>query len=136
MGAEFIRLARSGEAIVVHDTVKDARTSGEKFASLKIASFVCIPLIRDGQWRSALCLYHSAPHHWREDEIDLARELIARIWTRLERLRAEQALRESEEQYRSLFNAMDEGLCVIEMIFDEHQKPVDWRYLDLARHFL
>ena len=135
VGAEFVRLARSGEAIVVHDTVKDARTSDEKFALFKIASFVCIPLIRDGQWRSALCLYHSAPHHWREDEIDLARELIARIWTRLERLRAEEALRAIQEQYHSLFNAMDEGLCVIEMIFDEQDKPVDYRFLEVNPSF-
>ena len=28
-------------------------------------------------------------------------------------------LRESEERYRALFNSIDEGFCVIEVIFDE-----------------
>ena len=127
---EFIRMARAGETIIVRDTAKDARTSPEKFAALKIASFICVPLIRDGQWRFAMCLYHSAPYDWREDEIALARELTARIWTRLERLRAEEFLRESEQRYRMLFETIDEGLCVIEMIFDEHQQAVDYRFLE------
>src|SRR5205085_12175210 len=30
----------------------------------------------------------------------------------------EQALRESEERYRDLFQSMDEGYCIIEILFD------------------
>ncbi|MBC7624871.1 MAG: PAS domain-containing protein, partial [Aeromicrobium sp.] len=132
---EFIRLARTGEALVVCNTARDTITSKDKFAALKIGSFICMPLMRDDQWRYALCLYRSEPSDWREDEIALARELTARIWTRLERLRAEESLRVSEEQYRDLFNSMDEGLCVIEMIFDEHNKPIDYRYLEVNASF-
>ena len=133
--AEFIRVARTGETIVVRDIAADPRMDPEKFAALKIASFVCVPLIRDGQWRFALCLYHSTAYDWREDEIELTRELTARIWTRLERLRSETELRASEERFRNLFNSMDEGYCIIEMIFDEHSKPVDWRYLEVNPSF-
>ena len=135
VGEEFIRVARSGEAIVVCDTANDARTTDEKIAAVKIASFICMPLIREEQWRFALCLYRSVPYDWREDEIELTRELTARIWTRLERLRAEAALLESEQRHRSLFNSMDEGYSLIEMIFDEHNKPVDWQYLDVNLAF-
>ena len=104
VGAEFIRLARAGEAIVVPDTAKNTHTTAGKFAALKVASFICMPLVREEQWRFALCLCHSAPYDWRPDEIELTRELTARIWTRLERLRAEAALRENERRLR---NAMD-----------------------------
>ena len=44
--------------------------------------------------------------------------------------RSEEALRQSEERYRNLFNSMDEGFCIIEMILDDHKKAVDWRYLE------
>lgn len=45
-----------------------------------------------------------------------------------ERRRAEERLRESERQYRTLFESIDEGFCVIEMIF-ENEKAVDYRFL-------
>ena len=135
VGEEFIRVARSGEVIVVRNTGTDSRTGPEKFAALKIASLVCVPLIRDGQWRFALCLYHSEPYDWRDDEIELTRELTARIWTRLEHLRTEEALRQSEERYRNLFDLMDEGYCIFEMIFDENEQPVDYLYLEVNPSF-
>ena len=135
VGEDFIRTARAGEIIVVRATAADPHTDTAKFAALGIASFVCVPLIQDGQWRFAMGLYHSAAYGWREDEIELARELTTRVWTRMERLRAEEALRQSEERYRNLFNSMDEGYCVIEMIFDEHEEPVDWRFLEVNRSF-
>jgi PAS domain S-box-containing protein len=43
---------------------------------------------------------------------------------------AEDALRQSEERYRGLFNSMIEGFCVIEMIFDPDGKPVDYRFIE------
>jgi len=42
----------------------------------------------------------------------------------------EKALQESEHNYRSLFNAIDEGFCIVEMIFDENEKPIDYRFLE------
>ncbi len=42
---------------------------------------------------------------------------------------AEEKLRESEEHFRSLFNSIDEGFCIIEMIFDENNKPIDYRFV-------
>ncbi len=48
-----------------------------------------------------------------------------------ERKRAEQALRESEQRYRGLFESMQEGLVAAEVITDQDGKPVDYRYIDV-----
>ena len=47
------------------------------------------------------------------------------------RKQAEQAQRESETQFRTLFESMDEGYCVVEMIFDEKSNPIDYRFLQV-----
>jgi two-component system, sensor histidine kinase len=39
-------------------------------------------------------------------------------------------LHEREERYRTLFESIDEGFCILEMIFNEEQKPIDWRYIE------
>ena len=52
-----------------------------------------------------------------------------------ERKRMETTLRESEERYHNLFNTMEEGFCVIEMIFDEEDRPVDYRFLEVNAAF-
>jgi PAS domain S-box-containing protein len=48
---------------------------------------------------------------------------------------AESRLRTSEEKYRTLFESMDEGFCVLEVIFDGADRPVDYRYLEINPAF-
>lgn len=52
-----------------------------------------------------------------------------------ERKQAEKALRQSEERYRSLFNSIDEGFCVIELLFDATGKAIDYRFLEINPMF-
>ena len=114
----------------MRDTAADPVTDLEKFAALKIAAFLCVPLLQSCRWRFALCLHHSELCHWRDDEIELTRELTARIWSQLERLRAQAELRESEQRYRTLFDSIDEGFCIIEQVQGEKGAPLDFRYLE------
>jgi PAS domain S-box-containing protein len=44
---------------------------------------------------------------------------------------AEKARRDSEIRFRTLFESMDEGYCVVEMIFDEGNNPIDYRFLEV-----
>jgi len=47
-----------------------------------------------------------------------------------EHTRTEEAMRQSEERYRSLFNTLMEGFCVIEVLFDAGDHPIDYRFLE------
>jgi PAS domain S-box-containing protein len=44
--------------------------------------------------------------------------------------RARARLRESEHRYRTLFDSIDEGFCLIEVLFDEAGKAVDYRFVE------
>ena len=51
------------------------------------------------------------------------------------RKRMEEALRRSENQYRSLFEGMTEGFALHEIICDERGVPCDYRFLDINPAF-
>ena len=45
------------------------------------------------------------------------------------------SLKESEEKYRTLFDSIDEGFCIIEMVFDPEYRPLDYRFLEVNASF-
>ena len=52
-----------------------------------------------------------------------------------QRKRAQLRLLKSEEKYRTLFESIDEGFCTIEVLFDEKDEPVDYRFLEINPSF-
>ena len=52
-----------------------------------------------------------------------------------ERKLAELASTESEQRYHTLFKCMDEGYCVLEMLFDAELSPINYRFLEVNPAF-
>lgn len=48
---------------------------------------------------------------------------------------AEEALRQSDEQFHTLFNVLNEGFCIIEVLFNEDDQPFDCRLLEINPAF-
>jgi PAS domain S-box-containing protein len=45
------------------------------------------------------------------------------------------SLKASEEKYRTVFDSIDEGFCIIEMLFDADCKPLNYRFLEVNASF-
>ncbi len=82
---------------------------------------------RDGRW----FMMRLRPYRTIEDRINGIVLTFVDITSRIE---AERHLSESEERYRTLFNSIDDGFCVVQMIFDG-DKPVDYRFLEVNAAF-
>jgi PAS domain S-box-containing protein len=52
-----------------------------------------------------------------------------------DRKQALEALRQSEERYRILFESMEDGFCVVEVLFDKNNTPIDYRFLEMNPAF-
>ncbi len=97
---EFSRASRAGETVVMRDMRTDPRGGGKDYPATRIEAFVTVPFHRNGVWTNYVVVTDSRPRDWREDQIELFRELANRIFPRLERARAEAAVRESETRLR------------------------------------
>ncbi|HEX2717843.1 MAG TPA: ATP-binding protein, partial [Gemmatimonadaceae bacterium] len=129
----------SGRTVVRADVASDpAFSAAEKaaHAALEIGATADIPLVRDGRLTAVMFVHYRGPHAWTEDELSLISAVVGRTWDAVERSRAEAALRESEAKYRTLFESMDEGFCVIEVLFDDTGRAADYRFVEANRAFL
>jgi PAS domain S-box-containing protein len=72
-------------------------------------------------------------HQWRIERIPLDEGeygVVCYLQDLSEQAEARRKIAASEQRFRTLFNSMDEGFCVFEMLFDEHGNPVDYRWLE------
>jgi PAS domain S-box-containing protein len=106
-----------------------------------------IPIERNGRLEDVWWTYSYSPVFDDDGSIGgtlvVCLETTQRVLTERERermlsdtARAESALRQSEARYRSLFESLDEGFCVIDVIFDEQRRPVDYVFLEVNPAFV
>ncbi|WP_309731480.1 GAF domain-containing protein [Chamaesiphon sp. OTE_75_metabat_556] len=132
-GSTVLAALRNGQSLSAADVASAPNLFPEQrvaYATAQIGAYIVIPLLKSGDFVAGLTAHTSEPREWTPDELNLAEEVAERTWAAVERARAEVAMRESEAKYRSLFESIDEGYILIEMLFDATDRPIDFRYLD------
>ena len=81
-----------------------------------------IPIVRRGKGTRYVCASNTP--------VPGKALMISTVWDVTGRVEMEMDLKKSEEQYRTLFESIDEGFCVIQVIFNAAGKPVDYRFLE------
>ncbi|WP_205686781.1 PAS domain-containing protein [Caulobacter flavus] len=137
-GPELLAAFGEGRTVVRDDVAGDPTlTPAEKaaHAALALGATVNVPLLKDGDLRAVLFVHFKDAHRFDEREIALMREVAERTWAEVMRARAEQETRRSEERYRTLFSSMDEGYCIIQMLYGADGVANDWRFIEVNPAF-
>ena len=132
-GAHTMAARYRGDPLVVMDVASDpAFGAAERAAWQKagVCAAIVAPLSKGGRLVAEFGVYSVGPRNWTTEDVALVQEVAERTWAAAQRARAEEALRLSEEKYRTVFESMDEGFLVHEMIRNEEGKVVDYRLLE------
>jgi PAS domain S-box-containing protein len=109
---EVVTDLQEGRTVVCHDAATDPRVATDRFTQEGVVAWIIAPFRRAGAWRFAISVGESTPRAWRDDEADLLGEVAARTFPRIERARAEAALRASEERFRTIVTHASEGISM------------------------
>jgi PAS domain S-box-containing protein len=106
--------ARNPQPVVVPDVETEPALEAlrEVILSEGIRSLAFIPLAYDGRLLGKVMLYYDTPRPLRNDVMQLAQSVASHIAFMIEHKRAEQALKESEDRYRTLVELSPEAILV------------------------
>ena len=122
----------TGRTLAVSDTGIEGEfvPYPEAYARIGVGAWAAVPLVRNGRLVAWLGVHSATEREWRPADLQTLEDVAEHTWGAVERARAEQALVKSETKYRILFNSIDEGFCIIEMLFDEQGNAVDYTFLE------
>ncbi|MCJ2066259.1 PAS domain-containing protein [Methylobacterium sp. J-088] len=89
----------------------------------------------DGWAIGTLCVLDQEPRTLTDQQVFILSALARAVMAQLESRSAEAALRRNEERHRSLFAFLNAGFCLVEMIFAEDNRAVDYRFLEVNPAF-
>lgn len=123
---------RAGSTIAVEDSTLDPRADRGGCAAAGVVACLLVPFHRVGLWTHLLSVTAGEPRSWREDEIELCQELANRVFPRIERARAEAALRKSQLRLSSALEGGKMGMWEWELHSNRSVwSPLEYQLLGL-----
>ncbi|MFH1688318.1 MAG: PAS domain S-box protein, partial [bacterium] len=117
----YVKALESGRAVAANDARMDPRTSEFTVGYLDergITSMLDAAIRVSGEVVGVVCLEHVGQTRiWTHDEITFAGEItdqIAQVLINRERLQAQEALKESESKYRTLFDSANDSIFLMQ----------------------
>ena len=127
------------DPLIIPDTRLDERFACNPIIQSEpgVRFYAGAPLLsRDGFNLGTLCLLDTQPHEALSAEqqatlVDLAAMVVDELELRL----AADKVAQSDSKYRRLFESIDEGFCVVEILLDAQNTPINYRVLEVNSTF-
>ena len=147
------RMALSGDLVTHYsDGVPDTAAHLRRVTGTAGSGWVIVPVKVRRKTLGTLGLSFATARPFLDDELALFQSLADQLGVAMDKARlfaaerelreraerheaallcSEETARKAEERYRTLFNTLIEGFCIIEMVFDAQGAPVDYRFLEV-----
>ncbi|MEC3912430.1 ATP-binding protein [Sphingobium sp. CR2-8] len=130
----FVDGLKRGEFTVISDIRQDARTADpaaiRALEGKTTRAFVNAPVVEHGRLVAMFFVNAVTVRAWSDAELALIREFAERTRLAVSRARGEQALQRSQERYRTLFESIESGFCVVEVDLDGSDGRIDYRVIE------
>jgi len=126
IGKPLVEAVPELESQGVIELLENVRTTGEPFYAYEFP----IILKRNGKEETLYFDFVYKPIYDKEAD-NKASGIISVGHDVTQQVVARQKEIESENKYRSLFDSIDQGFCVLEVIFNEQDHPTDYRFLEI-----
>ncbi|PQA54579.1 PAS domain S-box protein [Siphonobacter curvatus] len=124
----------AGQMSFRNDVTQQEHLSEEQkaiYERLNLKAWATIPLVKKGELVAMIAIHFPEPHVWTPPELSLLEDTAERIWAATERAKAEVISRQSEKKLRTLFDSMEEGLALCELVRTANGQAVDFRFLEV-----
>lgn len=131
-GKDLMGRLRMGETLIMQNIQQEASLNAEErqaYASVGVQSYIAVPLIKQSMLMAVLSVNATMPRRWSRRDALLLQKVAERTWETVERARAEHALCLTEMRSQQIFDSIDQGMCIIRMVYDRDGKPIDYIFL-------
>ena len=130
----WVDCLKERETIIHNDYASLPNKKGLPMGHAVVIREMVVPLFRKNKIVSILGVGNKKGNYTNEDA-EMVTRLSDMVWDIIESKRADEALMLSEERYRLLFENMAQGFTLNEIITDENNVPVDFKYLSINPAF-
>lgn len=125
------------EPIFVADVNNEASLEALRSAILKegIRALGFIPLLHERRLIGKFMIYHDTVHRFTDQESRLAQTIAQIIAQAVSRSRNAGKLRQNEETLQNIFETLEEGVALNELVYDADGTIIDYRILEVNRAF-
>ncbi|WP_333787386.1 PAS domain S-box protein [Methanomethylovorans sp.] len=126
---------RQRKSIIINDlSVPGLLKKGYPQGHVQLHRFMTVPIFRNNKIVAVAGVANKGSDYKEVDELQLTL-LMDSMWKIIGQMGAEEAMRESEDKYRSLFENALSAVAIHKIILDDCGKPIDYVFLEANEAF-